>query len=206
MAHIALHLKEKSINEKIDLSSNISVQVAAHAADFLGYAPVIEALDMARDLLVARGAGVLAAESQLALARSQEEEADRAHDLQLDVTAAFAEQVTKYDGSKMEGGGFPLAKLPAPVGALSAPANLRARLGAFPGTTDLECEPVHGAVSYVAECATVATGPFTRIYEGTRTKFIATGMDSGGLYYFRMKAIGAAGSSPWSDITEKRAA
>lgn len=141
----------------------------------------------------------------LAYLHSKLEDEQRAYEDAYRTLAAACEKVT-LDPTKLESGGWAVRKTPAPVGPLPAPANLRSKLGAFPGTTDLECDPVHGAVSYVAECATTATGPFTRVYEGTRTKCTVGDMESGALYYFRMRALGAAGPSPWSDITEKRAA
>jgi hypothetical protein len=101
--------------------------------------------------------------------------------------------------------GFGVKGTAAPVGPMPAPQNLTATGGDLAGTTDCVCDPVAGRHSYIAECASSATGPWTQVYVGKKSSFTAGGLVSGQLYYFRMKAVGAAGAGPWSDIAEKRA-
>ena len=118
--------------------------------------------------------------------------------------AAASEGVT-MEAAELESGGWELRGAVAPVGPLAAPENLAASYGDMPGSSDLQWDPTRGASSYIAECASSATGPWTRVYEGTKSRCTATGMTSGQLYYFRVAAVGSGGPGPWSDIAEKRA-
>jgi hypothetical protein len=205
MSNVALSLELQSPEEKVGFSSNLNTQMPLHAADFPGLTAVLNALTPKRDALSDALAAQLAAETQLALARAMVRVADAEHDLQLKVTATYAEQVTMFNGPKLESGGFTLEKVPTPIGPLPAPIDLRSKAGAMPGTTELSCRRVVGGKAYVGECASSPTGPWVQVYSGTKARFTATGLTSGGLYYFRMAVIGTAGQSPWSDISEKRA-
>jgi predicted phage tail protein len=39
----------------------------------------------------------------------------------------------------------------------------------------------------------------------TKSGCTATGLNPGQMYYFRVRAVGTSGLSPWSDIAQKRA-
>lgn len=92
------------------------------------------------------------------------------------------------------------------VGPLAAPQNLRSTPGAMDGTIDLEWEPSPiGRPQFFAECASAANGPWTQVYTGRAASTTCSGLISGAEYFFRVKANGAAGDSPWSDITKRRA-
>jgi len=113
--------------------------------------------------------------------------------------------VTGGDGAKLEGGGFPLERPRTPVGPLPAPTGLAAKAGAAPGTSACKWKRGRGDRSYIAQCATSPAGPWTTFYVGTKANCLAENLTSGTLYYFHVAAVGAAGQSPWSDISEKRA-
>ena len=53
--------------------------------------------------------------------------------------------------------------------------------------------------------ATNPAGPWTQKYVGNKSSCTITEMDSGGMYYFRVRAVGPLGPGPWSDIAQKRA-
>ena len=118
--------------------------------------------------------------------------------------AAASEGVT-MEAAELESGGWELRGAAVPVGPLAAPENLSASYGDMAGSSDLQWDPTRGASSYIGECATSAAGPWTRFYEGTKSRCSATGLTSGQLYYFRVAAVGPNGPGPWSDIAEKRA-
>ena len=75
----------------------------------------------------------------------------------------------------------------------------------MPGTSELSWKRVYGASSHVGQWALSPSGPWTTFYMGSKARCPGTGLTSGTLYYFRVAAIGAAGQTPWSDISEKRA-
>jgi hypothetical protein len=94
----------------------------------------------------------------------------------------------------------------APVGRLPQPANFVATGGDLDGTVDLAWDPIkRGVQTYVAERATAADGPYTQCYIGKASSCTDTGLVSGTEYWYRVRALGAAGPSAWSDRASKRA-
>lgn len=64
------------------------------------------------------------------------------------------------------------------------------------------CKPVANASSYETEYALSPDGPWIRggVFTNSR-KLMFTGLTRGKDYYFRVRAIGAAGPGAWSDIS-----
>ena len=62
-----------------------------------------------------------------------------------------------------------------------------------------------GVQTYIAERATSPDGPWTQCHIGKASSCTATALISGTQYWFRVRAIGAAGPSAWSDPATKRA-
>jgi hypothetical protein len=205
MSEVALNLENYTGEGKIAFSAHVGAQMTLNAQNFPGGGTVIQVLGEKRTSFAEAMAAEMAAQSAWTVARASRIAAEEQHDLQLKVTATFAEQVTGFDGPKLESGGFTLAKPSLPIGPLPAPLNLRSVAGAAPGSADISCKSVNGGKTYQGQCAPSPTGPWTDVYNGTRARFTATGLTSGTLYYFRMAVTGTAGQSPWSDITEKRA-
>ena len=65
--------------------------------------------------------------------------------------------------------------------------------------------PVAGRGTYIAEQSTSATGPWAQVFVGRTSSCTGSGLVSGQMCFFRVRAIGAAGPSPSSDITQARA-
>lgn len=145
-----------------------------------------EAVQAARQVLTERDA-----------ARAAVEDAARA--------LASASEGETSDEALLQSGGWHLRGVSAPVGPMPAPQNLSASGGDMEGEVDLSWEPVDGRDTYLAEYATSATGPWTQFYVGKKSSTTATGLTSGTAYWFRIRAVGAAGPGPWSDVTQKRA-
>lgn len=91
------------------------------------------------------------------------------------------------------------------LGVLPAPGNLRSRAGKLTATIELRWKSVRGRSTYVAQCASDPAGPWTEVYNGPRVQATCDGLTSGGLYYFRSRAVGPLGPGAWSDITSARA-
>jgi hypothetical protein len=117
-----------------------------------------------------------------------------------------AESLTR-DAATLQSGGWEIAaSSTAPVGQLPQPQNLHATGGDLDGTVDLGWDPIkRGVQTYVAERATAADGPYTQCYIGKPSSCTDTGLVSGTEYWYRVRALGAAGPSPWSDRASKRA-
>ena len=121
--------------------------------------------------------------------------------------AMVAELVYDGDGELLLALGFELRRPSQPVGPLPAPGNLRAVEGALTGTAGVEWEPLaSGQPQYFLECATSFNGPYTPAYTGRTARAICPGLTPGAEYFFRVRAHGAAGFSPWSDVAQAHAA
>lgn len=146
-------------------------------------------------------------EATLSLARQQLTERDNARAVveELARGLASASEGETSDAAALQSGGWQLRGAASPVGPLPAPQNLSATGGDQEGEVDLGWQPVTGRDTYLAEHATSATGPWTQFYVGKKSSCSATGLTSGTLYWFRVRAIGTAGPGPWSDPAQTRA-
>ncbi len=121
--------------------------------------------------------------------------------------AGFVDNSAKGDATIIHKAAFEATAEKSPVGALPAPENLRAALNGHSGQMRVRGNPVKGAGSYVTECREHGTtlGPWQQVKVSTSASFTATGLTPGKEYAFRMKAVGSAGDSPWSDEVVKMA-
>lgn len=120
--------------------------------------------------------------------------------------AGAAEGVYAGDAASLTAIGLPLRASAQPVGILPAPANLRTYHGPLDDSIKARWNTVKGRTHFEMECATSPNGPFTRAYMGGETSCICPGLTPGTEYWFRVRAWGAAGPSPWSDLARRRAA
>lgn len=123
----------------------------------------------------------------------------------LNARADYVQLTSGGDEAKILSAHLDVRAAAAPIGQLAAPTNLRVTGGDLEGENDLQWDPQRGTESYVAEYATDAGGPWTQFYIGRKSSCTAVGLTSGSLYFFHVKAKGAAGWSGWSDIAQKRA-
>lgn len=96
----------------------------------------------------------------------------------------------------------------APVGAMPAVIDFLATMGDDTGEVDLTWSRVKGAYVYEVEYRLHVDGStWTRLDNSpTESKVTVTGLVSGSVYAFRVRAVGAAGAGPWSDESVKMAA
>jgi hypothetical protein len=110
------------------------------------------------------------------------------------------------EAATLQSGGWDLQAARAPVSPLPQPTSLAATGGDLDGTMDLTWDAIRRVVqTYVAERALSPSGPGTQCYVGKPSKWAVTGLTSRTEYWFRLRAIGAAGPSPWSAPATKRA-
>jgi len=120
-------------------------------------------------------------------------------------TLASGAQKITTDPADLTGGGWDLASAPAPVGAMTPPANFHATGGDVAGSVDLAWDPQRGVQTHIAHYATAPTGPWTQGYVGKKSNCNMAGLPSGVEHWFRVQAVGAAGPSDWSGPISKRA-
>ncbi len=149
-------------------------------------------------------ATVAAAKTALVLAEWELEQAAEAMDESARALAGYVGSASMNNPATLESSGFSLTAPPTPVGILAPPANLRA-LPSLSGTSLLKWNRERGGRAWRVECAQNPAGPWTVIYNGTRTTCVATDLILGTQYWFRVQVLGAAGWSDWSDSITKRA-
>jgi hypothetical protein len=195
-----------SREEKLTFVLALLSSLASHASTFPDPNPTVTALTTARNNLSTRltSIGTLTAnlDSERAGATTSEEELD----VLIEQLASYIENIAKGDLSILQMSGFAISTGRSPVGPLVAPQNLQGSLADLDGQVKLKWNRVRGAQSYIVECATSPDGPWNQIDVTTRTTSKASGLTSGTKYWFRVRAVGSAGLSGWSDPAQKMAA
>jgi hypothetical protein len=203
---IALGLADLTPAEKVSFATGVHGAIASHATTFPTPVPALTALNTAISNLDSRLAAISVMESNLdaekTLARGDETTLDDA----LTQLASYVETTAKGDASTILLSGFNLANPPVPIGPLPPPENLQGSTADIEGNVNLKWNRVRGARSYFVECATNPAGPWAQVDVTTPVSTVATGLVSGTKYWFRVRALGAAGFSGWSDPAQKMAA
>jgi hypothetical protein len=121
---------------------------------------------------------------------------------------SYVQDECKGDEDKILSSGFEVARQGSPYGILPAPVGLLAKPGIIIGTVLLQWKRLQGARSYVIQM-NAADPNVEASWEGqgtsTHSRFIAEGLTSGQVYWFRVRALGAAGEGGQSDPAHSRA-
>ena len=95
--------------------------------------------------------------------------------------------------------GFPPQKTTrTPVGILPAPLGLALRQGPLSGSLIAKASPVFGASTYNWTCTANTPGAVPITAQGTAAGCTFSGLTPGVIYTIALNAVGAAGTSNWS--------
>ena len=205
-AKITLGLSELSPEQKVTFTEERITSLTNNVATFPAPNPPVLALTTAKNNLDTRLKAIAQQESLLDAERAYAATEEAALDALLQQEASYVENIANGEVSIILLSGFPLAQEPAPIGQLSPPQNLLGLATDIEGQTKLKWNSVHGAKSYIVECATNPNGPWVPVTVTTRISCLATNLTPGTKYWFRVRAVGAAGLSGWSDPAAKLAA
>ncbi|MDQ6656363.1 MAG: fibronectin type III domain-containing protein [Verrucomicrobiota bacterium] len=135
-----------------------------------------------------------------------------ARDAQHKVTLALARQLASYvqnncrnDVVCLTASGFGAVRRGSKTTEVIAPTNVRLRRNGNSGILDLQFAKVRNAVNYSVESSTKPEGPFTPEKLSTSTRVRLENREPGMLYYVRVRANGAPGSSEWTPVTSAMA-
>lgn len=117
--------------------------------------------------------------------------------------AAHVQVASGGDAEIIVSAGFAVRRKPQPAGPLPAPANLRARLAPLRGAIHLHWRGVRHRSGYEVEIAP-GDAQWRRLLAQSSTYCTVQGLESAVTYRFRVRAFGAAGQGPWSDIAVDR--
>ena len=205
-ATIALRLSLMSPEQKINFVTLVISALTSHAPTFPTPNPPLAGLTAAKGNLSTRLTSIGTMASNLDAEKLGAVSSEQGLDDLIVQLATYVENIAKGDPEVILLSGFDLAQEPTPIGELPPPENLRTSATDIEGQLRLKWGAVRGAKSYIVECAQSANGPWTQVTVTARANHSVDGLTAGTKYWFRVRAVGAAGMSGWSDPAVKMAA
>ena len=119
--------------------------------------------------------------------------------------AAYVQEISKGDALIINSGGWQIKGSKSPVGDMPLVENAKASRNDNAGQVDLQWKAVKGARAYKIEYSPTPTVAGSWLIGGvsTKSKFSMHGLTSGVNIWFRISAIGAAGTGPSSDTAKQ---
>lgn len=128
----------------------------------------------------------------------------------LRITADYVRMVANGDEAKLTKSGFPMAKLPQPVGTVGTPLLLDARMTGKPGVVELRWTGVPNRRAYhvyvTDQDPSLPGTTWTLTGVTSKTRFTADSLEAYKAYWFCVSAIGSLGEGVKSDPIIARAA
>jgi len=121
----------------------------------------------------------------------------------------YVQALSGGDKDKILSAGMDVRQGPAPIGQLPAPGNVRALVTPYAGRIDVKWNGVRGRSLYevyVCDGDPNVAASWSMLALTSKNRFVAEGLTSDRVYYFRVVAQGAAGASPVSDLAKAKAA
>jgi len=120
----------------------------------------------------------------------------------LDQLAGYVSSVAEGNELAILSSGFTVRQPNTPMPEPGTPKGLRAALTAHPGKVSLDWDPTRGAVTYHVQVNRVSpddANAWELVGVTTRSRYSVSGLDAAKPSWFRVSAIGTAGTSAWSD-------
>jgi hypothetical protein len=136
-------------------------------------------------------------------ATAKREQRKRELKLTLDAVAGDVISQAGEDPEKILSAGFFVRDNSRSAEGLPAPLKLRARIAEQSGEARLDWATTRGTAIYVVEHNGVSPNDesaWKQVAETTRIRHTVTGLASAREHWFRVRAIGTTGRSPWSDV------
>lgn len=129
-------------------------------------------------------------------------------ELLLGQLAGYVSSIAEGNTLAILSSGFEVRRTASPVGELPAPVGLEASISAFAGRVDLRWKPVKHAVAYQVfkngmDPADATAWQLAGI--STRSSFRITGLAPASTTWFRVCAVGTAGTGPMSEVAHSLA-
>jgi hypothetical protein len=199
---VALNITGLTALELIQYAQDIHALMTGNA-NFPTPAPTLVALQAQIDAAQAALDAAEAAFADLRTKRADRRDQSALLAGVLEDLAAYVQNASGGDEAKILSSGMSVKQPPVPVGPLPQPVNLQAAPNGSETSAHLSWDRIRGADSYLVETAADSEGPWTFRQSVTRTEADVLGLPTGSRCYFRVRAVGAAGPSPWSDIAMK---
>lgn len=161
--------------------------------------PAIAVLTAARIKLEGFIAAALDGGKAAIFARNQ---AEAELDLVITQLAGYVQSIAGDNEALILGAGFDVRRSSSRIGPLPAPTNLRADLTDQVGQIFLDWDVVYGAREYDVQrndTDPMVETNWKNLDSVTPSKYLDAGLASGSTHWYRVRARGTAGPSPWSD-------
>ena len=175
-------------------------------ANFATPAPTLASLTIKATALRVKKQSVTDLETQLSTARSEQKVLINELKLEVYMLRDYVQDETDGDESKIHSAGMQIVGERQPVGPLPQVQNLKVMVSDLTGTLEAEWRPINGALVYLIETALTAEGQYTQVTACSRSRCTITDLVPGTKYWVRVRAVGAAGLGPYSDVAYKIAA
>ncbi|HEY6166686.1 MAG TPA: fibronectin type III domain-containing protein [Verrucomicrobiae bacterium] len=112
------------------------------------------------------------------------------------------------DATEMLRAGVDVVAEKSPKGLMPKPTRARATPGELEGTVIFRWKSLHTRYSYIVQMTTDPSGNtgWRQLTLVSRAKYVVKGLKPGAQYWFRVAAVNAYGTGPWSDAVAARAA
>ncbi len=204
MARVRLGLGKLSITDKIARGRHIVARLTNNAA-FPNPHPPLTEVTTTLDELEAASAQVQSAKSEVTTRVGAQDIAERKVDLVLARLGSYVESVAGLDDTLITAAGMEVKSTRTPATVPTTPEGVAAVAGEHEGEIVLSWKPVPNAYSYVIESsldpATVTS--WTHVGIATSATKTIGSLTTGKRYWFRIRAVGPAGESGWSEHATK---
>jgi len=205
MANVKLALQSLTIPQKVQFTRAVVTKSTGNPVA-TGSTPTLAQLTTGADTLDAKALTAKTAHDTAVQATTEQDNAETGLDLLLTQFGNFIENSSGGDTAKIQSCGLDVrAASTTPIGELAQVKNLAALVGDNDGEIDLDWDAVRGSKTYEAQKSGDPITPtsWTAAGTATKSKMTVSGLTSGTKYWFRVRAIGAAGPGAWSDPATK---
>lgn len=175
-------------------------------ANFATPAPTLASLSAKAAALRLKKQSVIDLDTQLTTARTEQKTLITELKDEIFMLRDYVQDESDGDEAQIHSAGMQMVGDRQPVGPLPAVQNLKVMVSDLSGTLDAEWRPIAGALVYLIETATTAEGTYTQVTACSRARCTLTDLLPGTKYWVRVRAVGAAGLGPYSDVAYKIAA
>lgn len=199
MAIIATNTSKLPLPGKIVKGQEIITMSTANPA-VPGNGAVLTAFTNAQEDLISANDAYVAAQGAVQNLLAVRKDAIDAWNAALNVLASFTGSATQGDPTAILSTGFDVRGTGSPPQPVAAPDGIKVMLNGTPGNTKLSWTPVHGAASYLVEMSPdpATDTSWVQVATPTKARCEVGGSDPGKVYWFRIAAVSASGTGPWS--------
>ena len=206
MAKVKLGLDRMTIAVKAELGARIVTAMTGNA-NFTTPNPPLADITAAKTAMETAYNDALTLRQQAKAATDLQADKEKDFERLLTSESLYVENASGGDVQKIMSAGMSVKDAGAPIGELPAPMGLYATSGDEDGEIVLNWEPVRGAKSYAVQMTTDPNVPDSWAHKMNVSESFTDvkGLTSGGKYWFRVAAVGAAGQGAFSDPAAKYA-